>query len=185
MILSEGEGEAMSDPDIQQLLDKQAITEVLYRYCRGLDRMDRAMAAAVWHPGGTADYGPMFKGSGAAFLDWVWETHTHFSAHSHQIANILISVAPDGDSAYSEAYVTVTLRVPPTGGRVVDIVDRGRYVDRWSRRDGRWGIEHRHFVEDFQALYDMPLNAATDGSATTGRRNPEDPSYEVFGPGPR
>jgi hypothetical protein len=168
------------DSDLEVLLAKQAITEVLYRYCRGLDRMDRAMASSVWHPGGSADYGPMFCGSGEEFLDWVWQTHTGFMAHSHQLANILISVTADGTQAVSEAYSTVTLRLPPSGGKLVDVVDRGRYLDRWSRRNGRWAIDHRHFVEDFQALYDVPLNSATDGSATTGRRDDTDPSHDLF-----
>jgi hypothetical protein len=153
----------VSDSDIEVLLTKQAITEVLYRYCRGLDRMDRAMASSVWHPGGTADYGPMFAGTGEAFLDWVWQTHQGFLAQ-----------------ASSEAYSTVTLRLPPNGDRLVDVVDRGRYLDRWSLRNGCWAIDHRHFVEDFQALYDVPLNAATDGSATTGRRDERDPSFDLF-----
>jgi len=41
---------------VQQLAATQAITDVLHRYCRGLDRMDREMAESVWHAGGTADY---------------------------------------------------------------------------------------------------------------------------------
>ena len=40
---------------LRELSDKQAITEVIYRYCRGLDRMDADLVRAVWHPGGTAD----------------------------------------------------------------------------------------------------------------------------------
>ena len=51
---------------------KFAIAEVIYRYCRSLDRMDRDLADTVWHPGGTADYGVSFKGAGAEFLDRVW-----------------------------------------------------------------------------------------------------------------
>lgn len=165
-------------PDaVQELLAKQAITEVLYRYCRGLDRMDRALADTVWHPGGTADYGPMFSGTGAEFLDWVWKSHENFTAHSHQIANVLIRLEPGGQRATSEAYVTVTLRMPPAGGSVTDVVDRGRYVDRWSLREGRWGIDHRRFIDDFQALYQVPLSPATDGSSATGRRDRTDPSY--------
>ena len=48
---------------------KLAITEVLYRYCRALDRMDRDLADTIWHPGGTADYGPTFQGPAAGLLD--------------------------------------------------------------------------------------------------------------------
>jgi hypothetical protein len=169
----------MFDSAIESLLAKQAITEVLYRYCRGLDRMDRALAMSVWHEGSTVDYGPIFTGSGAEFVDWVWVAHETLAAHSHQITNILIDVS--GECATSEAYVTVALRTKPDGGSIVDIVDRGRYLDRWSRRQGVWAIDDRTFVEDFQAVYPVPLNEATDGSQSTGRRAPDDPSYSIFG----
>jgi hypothetical protein len=169
----------MFDSAMETLLAKQAITEVLYRYCRGLDRMDRALAMSVWHEGSTLDYGPIFRGSGAEFVDWVWVAHEALAAHSHQITNILIDV--NGESATSEAYVTVALRTKPDGGSIMDIVDRGRYLDRWSRRHGVWAIDYRTFVEDFQAVYPVPLNEATDGSQSTGRRAADDPSYNVFG----
>lgn len=167
----------MAATELETLLSKQVITEVLYRYCRGLDRMDRELALSVWHPHATVDYG-FFKGTGTEFVDWVWKQHEQFSAHSHQITNILIEV--DGQRAVSEAYVTVALRMKPNAGRVADIVDRGRYLDRWSQRGGMWAIDQRRFLDDFQAVYDMPATAATDGSQATGRRGPDDPSYGVL-----
>ena len=43
----------MSD-QLEILLAKQAITEVLYRYCHAVDRRDADMASTIWHPGGVA-----------------------------------------------------------------------------------------------------------------------------------
>ena len=97
----------MSDSTLQSLLDRDAIRDVLSRYCRGLDRMDRPLADTVWHPEGTALYEGIFEGTGAGFLDWVWEAHANMDRHSHQITNVLIEL--DGDRATSEAYVTVVL----------------------------------------------------------------------------
>ena len=52
----------------------------------------------------------------------------------------------DGDRAVSEAYVTVALRTAdPSSDSLVDIVSRGRYLDRWSQRHGRWAIDARRF----------------------------------------
>lgn len=159
---------------IDELLAKQAITEVLYRYCRGLDRMDRELAGSCWHEDGTADYGDLHRGTGAGFLDWVWPVHAEgFSAHSHQITNVLIEVR--GDRAASEAYVTVALRSASPAG-AVDVVGRGRYLDRWSRRAGVWAIDHRQHVADLTAT-----SAVVDaGAPGAGRRDPSDPSYDVF-----
>lgn len=168
----------MTDTAIEDVIAKQAITEVLYRYCRGLDRMDRELADTVWHPGGTGDYGVIFKGTGEEFLDWVWPVHAAMRRHSHQITNILIEV--DGDHAVSEAYVTVALRNEVESGRVVDIIGRGRYLDRWSRRDGRWAIDHRRFVDDFTNVVDVPASAMTDESHTGAQRDRHDPSYDLF-----
>lgn len=132
-------------PDgVDELLAKQAITELLHRYCHGLDRFDRA-AADIWHPGATASYAGIFEGTGEGFLDWVWPVHEGFERTSHQVTNILIDLR--GDVASSETYVTVCLR-----GAEVDIVDRGRYSDVWSRRDGRWGIDARVFTGDIQQI---------------------------------
>lgn len=161
------------------LVAKQAITEVIYRYCRALDRMDRPLADTVWHPGGTADYGStMFQGTGEGFLDWVWPTHAAMLGHSHQIANVLIEV--DGDTAGSEAYVTATLWGALSPGELTQIVSRGRYVDRWSRRDGVWAIDHRRFVEDLTAMTPLPGAATPDPATTATRRDRTDPSYEVL-----
>ena len=130
-------------PDsLEDLASKQAITEALHRYCHGLDRFDRALAD-IWHEGGTANYEGIFEGTGAGFLDWVWPVHEGFERTSHQVTNILIDV--DGDRATSETYVTVCLR-----GTEVDIISRGRYHDRWSRRDGRWGVDERGYTDDIQ-----------------------------------
>jgi hypothetical protein len=131
-------------PELDDLLAKQAITEALHRYCHGLDRFDREQAM-VWHEDGTASYGGIFEGTGAGFLDWVWPVHEGFERTSHQVTNILIEI--DGDRATSETYVTVCLR---SAG--ADIVDRGRYSDVWSRRDGRWGIDARTFTGDIQQI---------------------------------
>ena len=128
----------MSDVDV--LLAKQAITEQLYSYCHGLDKFDRAQAN-IWNEGGTADYEGIFEGTGEGFLDWVWPVHQGCERTSHQVTNILIAV--DGERATSETYVTAALRMGEN-----DVVSRGRYLDQWSRRDGRWGVDHRRFVGD-------------------------------------
>ena len=165
--------------DVEALLAKQAITEVVYRYCRALDRMDRPLADTVWHADGTADYGPtMFQGTGTGFLDWVWGAHTSMLGHSHQIANVMIEV--DGDRAGSESYVTATLWAEFQPGALTVIVSRGRYVDRWSRRDGVWAIDHRRFVEDFTLTQSLPDAAPPDPATGSARRDPTDPSYEVL-----
>jgi hypothetical protein len=164
---------SMSDR-VGRLLDKQSITEQLYRYCRGVDRMDRALTRACWHVDGTADYVGMFRGSADALLDWVWNVHGGMQAHSHQLTNILIEF--QGDRAASETYATVVLRT--RGEAALDIFVRGRYLDRWSRRDGVWAIDHRVHVPDHATTLPVPDRAPAEAA---GARDRSDLSYQLFG----
>jgi hypothetical protein len=166
----------LSDPRLDELLAKNAIRDVLSRYCRGLDRMDKEMAYATWHDDGTALYIDTFEGTGHGFVDWVWQAHEPMECHSHQISNCLIDV--DGDTARSESYVTVLLwRHADASGARTEIVARGRYLDRWSRRDGRWAIDHRIHVSDSQTF--TPL-AKDQQTPPQGARDPSDPSFEFI-----
>jgi SnoaL-like domain len=163
---------------VEDLIAKQAIAEGLYRYCRSLDRMDRGLYGTVFETAARLDYGAYFVGTAEQFCDWVWEQHEGMQVHSHQITNVLADVDAGEGRAASEAYVTVCLRTRPDGaGKVVDIVDRGRYLDRWQRNvDGSWRISVRRFVSDVQQVSDAsmspPPSAVRDGS---------DPSYSLFG----
>ena len=165
---------------VDELVAKHAITEVIYTYCRALDRMDWDLALTVWHADGTADYGAnMYQGTGAGFVEWVWTQHAGMMGHSHQITNVLVEV--DGDRGASEAYVTAALRLESdANAQAVEIVSRGRYVDTWSRRDGRWAIDHRRFVEDFTSTYPVSAMEPSDAAQRSSRRDRDDPSYAVL-----
>jgi len=88
---------------LQELLDKQAITEQIYNYARSMDRLDAELGKACFRPEASADYGPMFQGTGYGFIDMCMAAHLLFTSHSHQFSNILIWV--DGDTAKSETYI--------------------------------------------------------------------------------
>ena len=162
----------MSMPN--EATDKLAIAEQLCNYARAMDRIDRELGYAVWHPEGTARYGGMFEGTGRAFIDWVCGTHSQMIAHVHRISNILITL--DGDRAASESYVHATLRFEQD--RVLRQGNAfGRYLDRWARRDGRWAIDHREYVQDIDEIVDAgpPLVGAFGG-----RRDQGDPSDAIL-----
>lgn len=161
------------DSSITELLEKAAIRDVLSRYCRGLDRMDKPMSYAVFTDDATANYYGIYEGSGHGFIDWVWGAHLTMASHSHQITNVLIEV--DGDSAVSEAYVTVILQQPRATG-AVEMQARGRYLDRWTKRDGQWRIAAREHIIDTQS--EMPI--AATGKSLESRRDDSDPSYALF-----
>lgn len=166
---------------MEQLIAKQEITEVIYSYCRAVDRLDFELASTLWHPDGTTVYEGAYEGTGAEFVAGMKKSHEgRYVTHSHQVSNILIELDGD-DRATSESYVTATLRTKPEEEHG-EFVVRGRYVDTWSRRDGRWAIDHRLFVFDMSEMRTIqpPYQQPSEGS----RRGLDDASYAAgFHPG--
>lgn len=158
----------------ETLAAKQAITELLYSYCRSVDRLDRALGHSIWHPGSEADYGDFYKGDGPGVIELICEQHSHLLCHSHQIANILIDV--QGETAASESYVTASLRLRQED-QLKQMTVWSRYIDSWSRRDGAWGLDRRKALRDFDEVREVSAMTAPEGEGARGR---EDASYTVF-----
>jgi len=162
-----------NNPELLQfIVDREAIRDQIYRYCRAVDRIDHALGYSIWHDDGTADYGAYYQGSGRGVIDLICSHHQHLLYHSHQVSNILVEL--DGDRASSEAYVTANLRMGQDG-QFKQISVWSRYIDQWSRRDGRWGIDKRLTVRDFDEIRDV-----TPMSASESSRDRTDPSYAVL-----
>jgi len=167
----------MTEAQILAIADKQAITELIYRYCRAVDRLDISLGHSIWHADATADYGAgYYQGPGQGVIDRICRDHGSLLHHTHQVTNILIDL--DGDRAGSEAYCFATLRMK-RGEALTQMMVWTRYIDRWSRRDGRWGLDHRQAVRDFDEV-----RAVTPMSdPQTARRDIGDPSYAVLASG--
>ena len=60
--------------DVQNLIDKAEILECMHRYCRGIDRLDRAMVRSAYHDDAIDDH-IGYSGPFEGFLDWAFEYH--------------------------------------------------------------------------------------------------------------
>jgi hypothetical protein len=162
---------------LRAVADRQAITELIHRFCRAVDRMDAELGYSVLHDDAVADYGEAFyRGPGRGLIDHINSQHRMALSHCHRVSNVIVEL--DGDRAGSEAYVMATVHAM-FGPQRKQVTVWGRYVDRWSRRNGRWGLDNRIFLQDFDAVHDVtPL-----GGADRGRRDREDASYTVLGAG--
>jgi SnoaL-like protein len=164
----------VTEEALEILLAERAIRRVLQNYCRAIDRLDRALMLTVWHPDATVDYVDLFTGTAAGVTDHFMQSHLKFEAHSHQVTNLTVKV--DGDRAASEAYVTARLRWKEhESGRPVDMVVAGRYLDRWSKRDGVWAIDHRVYHNDVHSEYEV-----VGGMGWNSRRDREDTAYALL-----
>jgi len=145
-------------PTLDELLAKQAITEVIHRYCRAMDRMDAALALSCWHEGGTDDHAPLFAGTAQGFIEWLWPVHGAMESTRHVVSNILIEL--NGDKAGAESYWTVTLRMKKDGD-LYDVIGGGRYVDNFECIDGEWAIRHRQSLHDWDVVQKVEATMAT------------------------
>jgi hypothetical protein len=161
---------------VQILLDKQRIYELLVRYCRGVDRCDVDLIRSVYHDDAFDDHG-YWKGAGRDFAPFIANRLRHAnSATTHSITNVLIEV--NGDVARSEASVMATLVRRNSDPTEVDVVG-ARYLDNLSRRSGDWRIDRRLVVLDWRKteIWAETAPAVPTEDFARGDRAPDDPSY--------
>ena len=163
----------MTEDALRAVADRQEITELLYRYCRAVDRIDPAFGYPLFHEDAVADYGDVYQGDGRGAIDFICNQHKHTLGTSHQVTNVIIQL--DGDRAASEAYATAHIRVK-RDDQLLQMTVLTRYLDVWSRRGGRWGVDKRVTVMDFDDI--APVTPIRSASGMTQDRN--DPSYSVL-----
>jgi ketosteroid isomerase-like protein len=165
-----------SESAVQGLLDKQAIEEVVLRYCRGVDRADADLIGSAYHPDAVDDHGnARFTGDtvGAGIVELTSSSRVTM----HHVTNQFIELLGP-DHAASETYFTVW-QTMDRDGREHTLHALGRYVDRMERRGGEWRIAHRLVIVEFTRL--LPPDGAMPASAPgLGRRDRSDPSYAVL-----
>ena len=170
----------VTSQQLQELLDKQAITELLYTYPRGLDRLDKDVLLSIGHPDARMKFGANTFPSWAAYVDWLIQAHTDMVGNNHRITNILIRI--NGDHAVSESTGTATLLVPKQGDPSLfeERWMHSRYLDTWSRRDGKWGLDDRKTVIDYRRISYVPAADVKANYQIGARTGLGDPSYKLF-----
>jgi SnoaL-like domain len=109
-MIETGQQLAIDPAEVRGLLDRQAITEQIYRYCRAVDRLDIPLGHSVFHEDGTADYGEsLHRGGGRGVIDFICASHLPTLGHSHQVCNSIVAL--DGDRAGSETYFQSATRL--------------------------------------------------------------------------
>lgn len=170
----------MDGAKLQMLLDKDAIRDCIYRYCRGIDRADEAALASAYWPDAYDNHGA-FAGSAPEFLDWVRAAWAGKPRNIHNVNNILIAFRSDG-RAEVETYFLALQR-----GTGADKVERqfllaGRYCDLFEKRGDEWRVKQRTVVYDWVDQQTPPADSET---ARFGLRQPigtsfpDDPVYRI------
>ena len=76
---------------LARVVDQQEIADVIYRYCRGIDRCDFDLVRSCYHPDAIDDHGD-FRGGVDEFIAFVQQGLPRFERTMHFIGNVLVEV---------------------------------------------------------------------------------------------
>ena len=154
--------------------DKEEIRDALFRYCRGIDRGDPEMMRSAYHEDAIEHHGSFYDGPARDYCNFVIEHLAHVLVARHELTNILIEL--EGDSARVESYFLSFQRIK---ARAEDDFIGGRYLDRFTRRNGLWLIAERTLVFDWTGLARFDGASPYEESFPTGTRDGNDPLYNI------
>ncbi len=177
---------------LQRLADKDAIRDAMYRYARGVDRLDPDLIRSAYHPDAYDDHGS-FKGDVDGLIEWIMRRHVSIDQSMHIIANTLIDLLSD-DVAVMESYVIVPQSYPAEAretirawvgeeeldaGERLAVVMYARMIDRFERRAGEWKIARRVVVIEEVDAKRVPARTGPPVSVQHVR-GPTDALYEML-----
>jgi hypothetical protein len=127
-------------------MSRDAISNLIYRYCRALDRLDMALLRRCFHEDADVNMGAIYRGGPDGFVEVAQGFMGSMTATRHVVGNILIANA--GPEQGIEAYVDAWHRLDtPDGPR--ELMVRARYLQRAAERGGEWRFTHHSEVIDF------------------------------------
>ena len=122
--------------------DETTIRALIETWAVARDSADWERLASVWHEGGTMR-ATWFEGTGSDFIErsrMAWAKGVNVT---HALGGSMVDVA--GDRALAQTRMSITQRTS-LAGQEVDVICVGRFVDFFSRRDRRWGLDARKLV---------------------------------------
>ena len=170
----------MATDTLQRLQDMQEIRDLLFKYCRAVDRKDLAKLEALYHEDAVDDHGGHSAGPVSEYLKKLPAIVDSMIATSHQIMNHYIVV--DGDYAEGEAYCIAYHLTKDEHGKDIEVIVGGRYLDIYERRKGVWKFKYRQIVSDWNQVQPSLSNwnaPMFQGTAQAAPRD-QDPSWKIF-----
>lgn len=169
----------ISESQISELYAREAIRDVIFRYCRAADRGHLEGIRDCYWPDGTDRHG-IAEGPVENFLQWAAKAIEVTVRNIHQVHNILIEFK-DGGAAV-ETYFSAFDHRPNADGVMKLTSLKGRYVDWFVCRNDVWKVKDRIVVFDW--VEDLPLPEGSEQERfghrlPMGESWPNDPVYKV------
>ena len=141
---------------VQELLDRQAINDLIARYSRTLDWVDDAGQADCYWPDAAIDYG-FFKGTAADFVPVGMAVERSTGRRWHLLSSLAVKLTSP-TTAEGEAYgIALGFRREDEAEPYRGNMYGGRYLDQYEKRDGEWRISSRRYIMDWtMAMPDQP-----------------------------
>jgi len=165
---------------LRELLDKQAIHELINAYCNAADRHDQDKMRALYHEDAIDEHGQFARGPAKDFIDRLPEIQQPMAILHHNVTTVNLKL--DGDRAEGEVYILAFHQVRHEQ-ELFDVFIGGRYFDKYEKRDGVWKFSHRSIVADWcypahpsEVRLDHPFLQG----AYIGKPGLADPSYGFF-----
>lgn len=168
------------NPSPEETIDRLAITDVLHRHCRALDRNDAPLLKSCYWPEADVDYGN-FRGPAHSFADLIGPALAQaYELTRHSISNTLVEL--NGDQAMAESHVQAGHLF--IGGET-EMRFEGRYLDRLEKRENRWCIIHRQVVMDWSRTQSLEDERSSEAFAALakGCSNDQDPLHAFLAGG--
>lgn len=138
--------------EIYEYVEKAKIVEVLFRYCRGVDRADGDTLKSAFWPDARDEHS-FFQGNAHDYADFMVANAGKFGTTSHVVTNWSIDL--QGDVAFVESYGMGIDQGAMIDGKPTFLLAVGRNLDRFEKRDGEWRIALRRIVYDLNQTAEM------------------------------
>jgi len=163
------------EKEIERLIVRQEISDVIYRYARGIDRLDFELVRTCYHPDAYDDHGA-FAGNVDEFIEAAKEFLNRWTATQHFMGNMLIEISNSEPSceALVETYAVAYHRLEDANGDGKDDIMGIRYVDRFENRNDVWKIARRVVVMEWRRVDPVRGARHRDKTGVWGQRNDSD-----------
>ena len=152
----------------------ELVRELVYRYCRALDRLDAALLRACFHADAQIDMGAIYRGPATGFVDVAMTFMRRMAITRHVVGNILC--VGNGYESYVDAWHLIE---DDRGPR--ELLVRARYLQRVAQQNGYWAFSYHSEVIDFGA--EQPADRSwfdAQRGLPRGSRGPEDASTQLM-----
>jgi hypothetical protein len=164
-----------------EVADRQAISDCMALYTRGMDRADPALLTEVFWDDAHI-HGELYSGGPAQFIAFsVPAGMKNWDRMMHVLTNSVIRI--DGNRAVAESYFH-GYHVGHAGATSGDLIISGRYLDRFEKRDDEWRISEKTIIFEWYREYPDSGGGKPGpmGSQVKlkGEPAPNDRSYALF-----